>query len=841
MRMSRRDLYALGEPFGDSATRSKAGSKNRIYGGGDGGGSAAPTQTTVQNTNLPEYVQPYVMSMLGAAQNQMFNMNPAGDITGFKPYTPYSANPTDYVAGFSPLQKQAQQGTANLQLPGQYQAGSQLAGASGLGSLGIAGQAANAGQNYYGMATNPYAMQSFMNPYIQTSLAPQLAEIGRQGQINANQAASQATTQGAFGGTRGQLAQAEAQRNALMAQQQAIGQGYNQAYNQAQQAMQYGAGLGLQGQQAALQGMGQANQAAGTLANIGQQQLTGQEGILAAQSTAGAQQQAQQQQIVNQAIQNYAQQQQMPLQSLSNLSALLHGLPLQNTTTQSYQAAPSTVSQIAGLGTGIAGISKLAAKGGSVSDIKKMAGGGIASLENRQRIAANYPPQVLQREVQSGVLPQGIGADLTQDYSNMQKAVEGMKAQQAMAQAAQPQDAGIPGLPSNLPVQGMAGGGIIAFDAGGDTSSTTKKTKTTSSNPLAFSWDYKPQELSTGMTDQEIAQYNNPVTGKPYTSDEYTNMMNKRRGDYGISDIYTAQTEDVKARKEKLSGAREQAKGLALLAAAGKMLGSTSPYAGVGIGSGLGEYATNYGTAAEKLDTREEALAKENNEIARAQMAMKQAWMNQDTTQFQHEQDNLNKALNAKQGILNQNTAAVNQGQLEKNKELNSYNEKIRAQEISSASAHNTDLRWLASVNYQDLVKKGMPANEATASMAADLATKQIGMTGAKVANAAAEHATTADIALQGKINDAVKSDALIGDKGTLKIALLQAGDDAKAVDAVKKQIDARKLQIEAKIRADNPHLIATPMAPAATTQAAPAAAPNVLQFDENGKLIKNP
>jgi len=37
MSMSRRDLYAMGEPFGDSATQHKVGG-GRIYGGGGSGG-----------------------------------------------------------------------------------------------------------------------------------------------------------------------------------------------------------------------------------------------------------------------------------------------------------------------------------------------------------------------------------------------------------------------------------------------------------------------------------------------------------------------------------------------------------------------------------------------------------------------------------------------------------------------------------------------------------------------------------------------------------------------------------------------------------------------------------
>ena len=81
---------------------------------------SGPTQTTVQNTNIPDYAQPYVSNMLNATQAQLFNLDSNGQISGFQPYTPYSNDPTKYVAGFSPLQQQAQSSAANLQMPGQY-------------------------------------------------------------------------------------------------------------------------------------------------------------------------------------------------------------------------------------------------------------------------------------------------------------------------------------------------------------------------------------------------------------------------------------------------------------------------------------------------------------------------------------------------------------------------------------------------------------------------------------------------------------------------------------------------------------------------------------------------
>ena len=314
-----------------------------------GGGSpppppAAPTSTTVQNTNIPDYLRPYAETMLGATQQQLFNtqQNPDGttQITGIKPYQPYSQNPQDYVASFSPLQNQAMGSVANMQTPGQYNQASGLAGVSGMQGL-------NAGNQYNQMATNPNATQAFMNPYIQNSLQPQLNEIQRQYGITGTQEQGAATQAGAFGGSREALMASENERNKNTAMNQAIGTGYNNAFQAAQQAQQFGANLGLQGTTA-------ANAAAGNLANIGTQQLTGQQGIAAAQMQAGTAEQQQQQNVINQAVQNYATAQQYPQQQLSFMNAMLRGLPTQSTTTQSYQAAPSSLNQITGLG--IAGL-----------------------------------------------------------------------------------------------------------------------------------------------------------------------------------------------------------------------------------------------------------------------------------------------------------------------------------------------------------------------------------------------------------------------------------------------------------------------------------------------------
>ena len=339
--------------IGGSGTINKKTGLKEFKGGGGGG----PSTSTVYQQQIPPELMPITQSVLGAATEQMFNTDSDGNISGIRPYVPYSQDPSQYVAGFSPLQQQSFEGAAGLTMPGEFQAGSELTGAGGLGSIGVAGQAAQAGNNYYNMATNPGAVQAFMNPYVQSSLNPQLAQLSQQGNIAASQAAGQAAASGAFGGTRSALASNLAQQNSIMAQQNAIGQGYNQAYNQAQNAMQYGAGLGLQGQQTALQGLGQAIQAGQGLGQLGTARLGAEQGIIGTQNQMGAQQQQQQQNIINQAIQNYATAQQYPMMQLGSMMNLIRGTPIQTASTQTYQAAPSPISQLAGVGTaGIAGL-----------------------------------------------------------------------------------------------------------------------------------------------------------------------------------------------------------------------------------------------------------------------------------------------------------------------------------------------------------------------------------------------------------------------------------------------------------------------------------------------------
>ena len=358
-------------------------------GGGSGGG-------TTNTSNIPEYAKPYVESMLGATQKQLFNMSPSttnpdgtitpGEITGFKEYKPYSTNPTDYFAGPSSLQTSAYNAAGQLQSPSQYQTGTQLATMGGLGQLGTtqqagmyggmgAGlglQAARAGQQYQRMATDPNAVEAYMSPYMQNAVDIQKEAAIRDYQKALPSFAAQAARQGAFGGSRSAIERAEAGRTLGTNLANIQAQGQQKAYEDAMRNMQYGSTLGLQGLQAGMQGTAQglqgvgaqqagfagAGQAAATLGQLGSQQQATDIQNINLQNQLGSQQQQYQQGIINQAIQDYATQQQYPLMQLGFMSNMLRGLPMQASTTQQYQAQPSGAQQALGMGLGALGAYK---------------------------------------------------------------------------------------------------------------------------------------------------------------------------------------------------------------------------------------------------------------------------------------------------------------------------------------------------------------------------------------------------------------------------------------------------------------------------------------------------
>jgi hypothetical protein len=418
--------------------------------------------------------------MLGATQRQLFQTQPGADgateITGFQPYVPYSSDPTQYVAGFSPLQQRAQQTVAGLQTPGQYNTATGLAGMSGMGQLGTAQQAGmlgnlgmagataaapafGAGQQYMQGITSPTNMAAYMSPYQQQVTDIAKADAVRNAQLAQQQANLGAARQGTYGGARQALMQGEREKNLLSNLSNIQAQGSQSAYDRALAQQQFGANLGLQGIQTGLQGIqtgmqgvGQgigaqqagyagAGQAASTLGSLAGQEFGTQKDIIGLQQQTGAQQQQQQQQIINQAIQDYANAQQYPMMQLGFMSNMLRGLPMQSTNTQQYVAAPNQLTQgIGALGAGaniysaFQGNPTKVAQGGQ---IKSYAKGGIASYD--------------------------VGGNVKSDLSKIRTADELEEiARNTTSDAIRREALRF----AKMREMGLAGGGIVAFAAG---------------------------------------------------------------------------------------------------------------------------------------------------------------------------------------------------------------------------------------------------------------------------------------------------------------------------------------------------------------------------------------
>ena len=311
-------------------------------------------QQTTNYTTIPDYAKADVENMIGNARA----------ITD--PNVDYQQYMGDRVAQFTPLQQQAFGNAATMQTAPQLQDATALAGMAGLGALNQ--QYTFNPSNFntaYSAATTRDAKgnvtgNSLLNPFLDVQNAAAYRNAG----IQNTQNNAQATLGGAFGG--GRQAIMSAQNNADL--QRNLGKNQFDAYNQAQQQyntqnqlnaqqQQFGAGLGLQGLQA-------ANTAASNLAGIGNQQYQENMGINAQQAQYGGVQQQQVQNQLNNQYQDFLNYQNNPYKQVSFMSDILRGLPLSQSTGSVYQAPPSMVSQAAGLGVAGLGLSKLGAFAG---------------------------------------------------------------------------------------------------------------------------------------------------------------------------------------------------------------------------------------------------------------------------------------------------------------------------------------------------------------------------------------------------------------------------------------------------------------------------------------------
>jgi hypothetical protein len=209
-------------PGGLAKAYAAGGEVQRFQTGGISGvGTAANAGVTGTESNLSNWAGPYVTDMLGK-----------GQALSEMPYQEYGGPLT---AGASNLQNKVFSGLSNVNFPGQL---GQSFSSAGAPTIGAGGQPVGGG-------TSPASQ--YMNPYLQSVLQPQLAEMRRQAEITNQSGLGALTKAGAFGGGRQAIMESEAGRNLLQEQNKTIGQGYSNAYDKAMQQFntEQGQGMGL--------------------------------------------------------------------------------------------------------------------------------------------------------------------------------------------------------------------------------------------------------------------------------------------------------------------------------------------------------------------------------------------------------------------------------------------------------------------------------------------------------------------------------------------------------------------------------------------------------------------
>jgi len=271
-------------------------------------------QTIQYQTGFAPVIAPYAEGLLGAAQ--------AASSQPYQSYQDFAKKyglSGDQVAAFSPLQMQSYQ---------------QAEGLGGEGEANYSQKALQGIQALSGQTFGQPQAQQYMSPYIQSVIEQQQRDAQRQSEIAGTQQQAQAAQAGAFGGGRDAIMRAERERNLALQKGDITATGMQNAFNAAQQQYNADQAKGLQG-----------------YSLLGQQGQAG----LALQNQLGGQQQQQAQNLLNVGQQNYAAEQNYPFKNLGFMSDIIRGAPLTQTGSSVYQAAPSLLNQVAGLGMAGAG------------------------------------------------------------------------------------------------------------------------------------------------------------------------------------------------------------------------------------------------------------------------------------------------------------------------------------------------------------------------------------------------------------------------------------------------------------------------------------------------------
>ena len=328
---------------------------------GGGGGGVQETTSTVTQTNLPEYAQPYIERLMSRAETESLS-----------PYTTYEGQ---RLATFTPEQELAMTGKAGLAIagdPSQYGAASNIMGdvarnqvmmPDGTMASAIGSGQYMADQRYNQPTYNPDGtvsyqnVDAYMNPYQQSVIDVAKDAARDQSLRSSNLIAAEAAASGGLGGYREAIMQMD-RENALAKQVADIqATGSAAAYEQGQAAFEADRAARLGGigiDQATRQ---QQLQAAGALGDLGTTRQAAEIQRLDQLGQAGTARQAMQQQVYDMGYQEFQDQLAFPRQNVAFLQQALRGMPIQpGQQVSTYAPAPSAASSMLGMGLGGLGL-----------------------------------------------------------------------------------------------------------------------------------------------------------------------------------------------------------------------------------------------------------------------------------------------------------------------------------------------------------------------------------------------------------------------------------------------------------------------------------------------------
>jgi len=321
-----------------------------------GGGSSSPppapaVQTSVQQSEFPTELKPFIKDIFGKAQAIQEQREEAG----------FQAFEGPLQARFDPAQTRAFEQIE--QIPGATQP--------------LFEEATTLAREATRSPTDPQEVASFMNPFLRNVTDIQKREAQRIGDVEEQQLAAQAAQAGAFGGSRAAVLEAERQRNLATQLGDIEARGLAASYQDAQTRL---------ANQRAREAAG-ATQLASLGSAIPAQQLK----ELGALSGVGAARQTQAQRGIDLARQEFEAEEAFPLRTLQEFSSILRGFPIEPTRTtkeQQFSAAQPLSTQLLGVGTqalgalGAAGIKPFGQAGGMVKEmpVKAQSGGALSSL-----------------------------------------------------------------------------------------------------------------------------------------------------------------------------------------------------------------------------------------------------------------------------------------------------------------------------------------------------------------------------------------------------------------------------------------------------------------------------